>query len=164
MDTCQLMDAVSQDFIMKDIFIGVFPRDLVPSHRGAASLIANTDKSDESGTHWVAMYKDKTSCDYFDSYGNVPFENKFLRENFSCNKNVLQSPYSDVCGHYCLYFLYYRCRGYSLNEIVQNLKINGDDIVKDFVDQNYGICEPGIGQSCACKAKRVVPTRSRKNT
>ncbi len=137
--------------MLDDKFLGVFPRDMVPSHRGDGCLIANTDTSSEKGTHWVAMYRDKSLGEYFDSYGVVPFANKFLGKNFLHNKTVLQSPYSDVCGHYCLYFLYYRCRGYLLDEIVQNLKIDGDNIVKDFVDQKFDICMLGNGQSCTCK-------------
>lgn len=148
MDTCQLLHSVHQDEIMSKNFLGVFPRDMIPSSINTGSLIANTDSSKEKGTHWVAMYKEKNICDYFDSYGRPPFQNnlKGVRNNF--NHTKLQSNNSEVCGQYCLYFLYYRSRGVSLFDIVKSLKNNGDYIVEEFVKQNFEKCNKKSGLCC----------------
>ena len=148
MDTCQLRNCVKQDDIMSENFLGVFPRDRVPRYIGDGSLIANTDKSTEEGTHWVTMYKENNICEFFDSYGRPPFKNKFTGKNFKHNKIKLQSIYSDVCGQYCLYFLYHRSRGITLDQIVETLKVDGDVIVKNFIQQNFDICTKGVGLCC----------------
>nr|CAD2183369.1 unnamed protein product [Meloidogyne enterolobii] len=62
------------------------------------------------GEHWVACYSDNQSTvEYFDSFADEP--NCDMRQsmlgNFSKvkqNKFPLQSPLSDTCGHYCIYF------------------------------------------------------------
>ena len=40
-------------------------------------------------------------------------------DTFQQNPHVLQQWSTDVCGDYVLYYLYRRCRGTSLQEIVQ---------------------------------------------
>ena len=148
MDTCQLINSVKQDALMSEYFLGVFPRDMIPNHNKTGSLIANTDLSTEKGTHWVVMYKDENICDFFDSYGREPFKNKFIDTKCLFNSVKLQSNYSQVCGQYCLYFLYFRSRNCSMDEIVASLKTNGDSIVEEFVDENFEKCIRGNGLCC----------------
>lgn len=150
MDTCQILNAVRQDELMYEHFLGVFPRDMIPKQSGDSCLIANTDTSKEEGTHWVAMFKQDNICEFFDSYGRKPFKNKFLSINSSYNSVKLQSNYSTVCGEYCIYYLYHRSRDYGLREIVFSLQQNGDNIVKDFYEQNFDKCRKGSGLSCKC--------------
>ena len=104
MDTCQILHSVEQDDCIYENFLGVFPRDLIPKFRGDSSLIANTDTSNEEGTHWIAMFKENNLCEFFDSYGRPPFENSYVGFNVKYNEMKLQSDYSEVCGEYCLYF------------------------------------------------------------
>ena len=148
MDTCQLTHAIQQDQIMSQTFMGVFPSDMIPNPVNTGSIIANTDTSDEDGTHWVAMYRQDNICDFFDSYGRQPFKNKFLGTKYTYNQIKLQSDYSPVCGQYCLYFLYFRSRNYNLDEIVESLKTNGDSIVKEFVNENFEKCTKEGGLCC----------------
>ena len=147
MDTCQLTHAIQQDQIMSHIFLGVFPRDMIPKHTDTGSIIANTDTSSEAGAHWVAMYRQDNVCEFFDSYGR-PFKNKFLGTKYVYNRIKLQSDYSPVCGQYCLYFLYFRSRNCSMDEIIASLKTNGDSIVEEFVDENFEKCIRGNGLCC----------------
>ena len=52
------------------------------------------------------------------------------------NKKTLQSLDSDVCGMYCLFFLYFRCRGLKMESILQKFSTNrvqNDRFVVDFV-------------------------------
>ena len=63
MDTCQLTHAVSQDGALSEIFLGVFPSDMIPSTKSNSCLIANIDTS-KKGTHWIAMYKENGICEF----------------------------------------------------------------------------------------------------
>ena len=45
------------------------------------------------------------------------------------NCKQLQSNDSESCGLFCIFFLYYRCLGYSMNSIV-------DDLLTDDVNTN----------------------------
>ena len=38
------------------------------------------------------------------------------------NKTQLQSAFSTVCGQYCIYFLYHRCRRRSMSSIVNSFE------------------------------------------
>lgn len=148
MDTCQLLNSVNQDEIMSKNFLGVFPRDMIPSTIENGSLIANTDSSEEKGTHWVAMYKENNICDFFDSYGRPPFKNNLKGVKYNFNHIKLQSNNSQVCGQFCLYFLYYRSRGVNIMDIAESLKSDGDYIVKEFVETNFEKCDKEAGLCC----------------
>ena len=68
--------------------------------------------------------------EYFDSYGLAPSVNGFtaLMERNSkewvYNNKTLQSLFSATCGHYCVHFVLYRCRGYSMRDIVSRFSSN----------------------------------------
>lgn len=123
---------------------GVFPIDNLPGKITKKCFIINSDPSYLPGTHWFAIFFPKKSYpEFFDSLGRNP---KFYSEdiiNFLSKENKqiaynckrLQSTNSSTCGLFCLYFLYYRIRGYSFEKILEsfgkNLKMN-DLIVIDF--------------------------------
>lgn len=99
---------------IKNIFLGVFPRDELPEIKTYPScFIINTDPKSKPGEHWLAFYIDKNGiCDFFDSYGNAPvrfgledYLSKFKSWNFSRQK--IQGD-SLNCGIYCILFLLYR--------------------------------------------------------
>ncbi|KAK3741851.1 hypothetical protein QZH41_018850 [Actinostola sp. cb2023] len=74
LDSQQLRWLVRTDRRLHPSFLGVFPADRLPStRRPGTGLIANTDLSDQPGTHWVAMYLDDDGqAEFFDSYGQTP--------------------------------------------------------------------------------------------
>jgi len=39
-------------------------------------------------------------------------------ETWTFDHTVLQAPFSNVCGHYCVYFWLYKSRGFTMSEIV----------------------------------------------
>ena len=53
------------------------------------------------------------------------FMNKHCDE-WEWNDRKLQSDWSDVCGHYCIFYVAHRARGYSMKKIVQ---LFGNDTV-----------------------------------
>ena len=69
----------------------------------------------------------------------------FLANNCSkwtCNPRALQSPFSSVCGHFCIYNIFYRCRNISMSTIVykftRNLEQN-DELVAAFVRKMFPV-------------------------
>ena len=151
MDTLELLSCVEADPIVKELYGGVFPRDNLPSkiETFPRAYVANTDTGREPGKHWVAFYfENKHYAEFFDSYGNDPgylakeFESFLSRNVKDWIHNVvrLQGDFSTVCGQYCVLFLYYRCRGTSMSDIVRmfskNTEVN-DVLVNEFVNLTY---------------------------
>ena len=121
MNTKQLLDVLQHDSFTRTVFQSVVPADNLPRRilKRPQGFIVNTDDSTKKGSHWVAMYFTQDGkAEFFDSYGQDPdfysqgFET-FLQNNsmtFAWTKRVLQSPWSRVCGHYCLFYALHRCR------------------------------------------------------
>jgi len=95
-------------------YYGTYPRDILPQYiPNDSGIIINTDKSTQSGEHWVAVYKSTNGIPvYFDSFGLIPTRPeivKFIKDNTSMgwfyNAINFQSIFSDTCGLYCIYFL-----------------------------------------------------------
>ena len=68
---------------------------------------------------------------YFDSYGlhsSVLGLKSYLDacagKNWIYNKKLLQALLSDVCGAYCVYFILFSARGYSLAQIQSHFSGN----------------------------------------
>ena len=170
MDTNQIREILKSDKLTKSSFLGVYARDMLPktsSPRYPFCCVANTEPSESPGEHWVAMYFDAEGRgEFFCSYGSTPRQgefDRFLRRNSSnwiYNDSCLQSTDSLVCGHYCIFYLHYKCLGYSMFSIVQmfsNNRRGNDHIVSKFVKERYSRnfsfqrLTAGIGQCCVCK-------------
>lgn len=73
---------------------------------------------DDTGTHWTCFYKENEDLFYFDSYA-VSFENELLDlAKKSGIKNIIWNDYhqmqgltENLCGIWCLVFLYYMTNG-----------------------------------------------------
>ena len=117
---------------MKDVcgdnFLGIFASDNLPDHlppRRPLMLVANTDKHDQPGRHWISIYigDDGESTEYFDSMGLSPpmnfeiFLNKFSN-SWIYNDCKIQSVLSHFCGHYCIMFCILKNSMYSMLEII----------------------------------------------
>ena len=100
------------------------------------------------GTHWIAIYfNEQMKGEFFDSYGKYPVHcNKQFLDFMNRNavewehKIHLQSAFTTVCGQYCIYFLYHRCRKSSISSTVNsfvNDKLRKDQLVYDFVKRKY---------------------------
>lgn len=128
MNTVELARDLSENEITRKQFKGVFPSDCLPKRklRKPAFVVANTDNSNQPGTHWVAFYFPKIGKgEYFDSFGNGPVNIdfiKFLKRNSTCynyNKQRLQSDFSKYCGQFCCMFLHYKCVGKTLKQFIK---------------------------------------------
>lgn len=172
MNTIEIAHLLKSHHITNKFFKGVFPCNQLPRKiKKPACIIANTDPAHKSGTHWVAFYfPRKGPAEYFDSYGKYPnnsFFQKFLLTNsnmFVCNKQRLQGTLSQVCGHYCCVYLYFRCKGQSLKKFLKqfslkNYELNDKEIMNLYCKiylKNGGIY---CNQSCTketCNINSVI--------
>jgi serine/threonine protein kinase len=112
-------------------FIGCFPADKIPRlKRGPFPhcMVVNTDSSGLEGTHWTAIFVESLqSVEYYDSFGEWPppfnihkFLNHFTKIVY--NSLSLQSERSASCGMHVIYYLYKRCRGMSLPQLLNHYK------------------------------------------
>lgn len=147
MNTIELINDLSKTKKLRKEFKGVFPSDCLPKtvFKKPAFVVANTDKSNEPGTHWVAFYFPKNGkAEYFDSFGNDPINKEFIKflqrnstsstSSYITNKKRLQGDFSTNCGQYCCVYLYFRCYGKSLKHFLnkfslRNFKYNDEKVI-----------------------------------
>lgn len=92
--------------------------------------ISNLDPDTKLGSHWVAMYVDNNGVgEYFDSYGRKPigYHRAFFKRNAKIllhNGMRIQNDFTVVCGEYCLMYLYYKSRGKTMYDFVNNFSQN----------------------------------------
>ena len=93
-------------------FKGCFMRDELSNLDAVSNndecFIMNLDKSNSSGTHWVAVNIVRGTTYYFDSFGLPPTEEikRYCKEPRFYNSFIFQKPNEVICGHMCLYVLY----------------------------------------------------------
>lgn len=171
MNTRRLECMIECDPVLKRRVMGVYAMDRLPDARKRETpygLIANIDGHEKSGTHWIAMYFTEKDGEFFDSYGHPPgfFSTRFatyLSRNAPTtahNDKKIQSYYSDVCGEYCVMYLLYRSRGYSMKDMTDLFDSRHDDendcFVREYINSTFPHCIPdehSIGQGCTCRAK-----------
>lgn len=149
LSTQDLEQFLSADALLLYNAGGVFAVDKLPKNIFSKKIfIINTDPSYLPGKHWVVVFFPTDSFpEFFDSFGKDPtYYNQsifnFLIERnsrgFVYNSKCIQAVQSSACGLFCLYYLYFRIRGYSFEKILerfgQNLEHN-DLIVVDFFAQ-----------------------------
>ena len=108
-------------------------------------LICNTDESFRRGKHWIVIYINSKNGDveYFDSLGKQPLD-KFVRFMRQDNRKILhnikrvQGVSSDSCAFFCLYFIYFRCRGVSFKSLLNSFSFSlneNEKYVTGFIKQ-----------------------------
>jgi hypothetical protein len=109
-------------------WLGVFARDKVPQIANIkeypCTFIANTDTSNQPGMHWVAFFLDSPyHVEFFDSYGFPSFVYGFTYPVHSYSPLCLQSDKSNVCGHYCIFYVISRSLCRSLTCILSHFSL-----------------------------------------
>lgn len=152
MNTSQIQYILSHDKHTKKYFLDVFPSDHLPRKikKYPACFVVNVDSSSEPGSHWVAFYLPTSKkLEFFDSYGNATtyfdgpiskFASRFPQVTY--NPLVLQSNVTAVCGQYCIYYLYSRCRDVSLKKFLSSFVTKhmcNDQRVYNFVSKRFRI-------------------------
>lgn len=153
MNGYRIMQALSGDYITKNIFAGIGCPDLpLPLIKNTpAVVILNTDLSKNSGEHWcIMLFHNANDRYFFDSFGRPPsfygfpahITKEFPESKCIYNSNTVQHVLSKTCGHHCIYFVYHLGKGYKPNDIINlysttNTRAN-DYTVFDFVLNRYG--------------------------
>lgn len=118
--------AIIKNHKNKSLFLGVFPRNLLPQQvKYPSCMIINTDPSYKKGQHWISIYynRDQTA-EFFDSYGYPPSHynmDKYLKKtskSFSYNKKTIQSDNSKLCGYYSCLFILFKLNSKSLDKLL----------------------------------------------
>lgn len=152
MNSLQIDTILSRDRVTRKYFLGVFASDLLPTtiKRYPACFVCNVDKSSKPGSHWIAFFiESPDKVEFFDSYGNDPsfFQGPLLNfaSHFSrvvYNPLPLQSNKTAVCGQYCVYYLYTRCRGKTLKYFLSHFvseNVSNDRRVYNFVAKRFHV-------------------------
>ena len=147
MNSLQIEGLLKKDSQAKKIFKKVCALDEIEVPSYPSAYVINSDTSDKKGKHWVVVYFDKNRRgEYFDSYGLPPtvLGLEAYMDRFSLdwiyNRKTIQSLFSNVCGHYWVYFILFRCRNISLHAILSVFTLNlteNDRCVFDFIRELY---------------------------
>ena len=154
MNTYELTSLLNRAPQLKHLHGQVCAKDLLPKEKplDVKAYVINTDTSDKPGEHWVAIYfRNNNEAIYFDSYGLPPLEDyilPFIQRNarhWIYNNELLQSPWSRVCGMYCINILDQLGRGLDLKTAIhEQLYGTGEDpyqndrYVEMWFSLNYG--------------------------
>lgn len=155
MQAKEIHSLLSENEKTKKYFKGVFPIDKLPRKiaKFPAILIVNSHGDKTIGEHWILfLLKFENENYFFDSYSlDYTFYasrndwEKWLKtigvtKYMKQNPRVIQSLFSDVCGHHSLFFAYNRCAGLSsdciLNKIYKKYDLlENDRIAIRFVEK-----------------------------
>ena len=125
MNTNEILHFMENDEYIKSFMGGVLAKDQLPPPSYNPKLyVVNLDKSNERGSHWIALLlTNNYISEYFDPLGRKP--DKFLTKYFNSysiyylvNKKQCQSKLTSTCGKFCLFYCYLRSRGKTMKRII----------------------------------------------
>lgn len=91
-------------------YIGVFSLDRLPASLPInAKFIVNTHTHNLPGQHWLAVDGNSVFDPFGVFYPKSLLSYLYRKKNtkLTFNHKLYQSPTSDVCGQFCLYFIHY---------------------------------------------------------
>ena len=101
-------------------FNGVFSRDNMPKKIKDGAYVINLDEYADVGTHWIALFCEKSEILHFDSFGveHVLEQNKefFGNENTKANIFRVQSNNSIMRGYLYIRFIDFMLAGKTLTD------------------------------------------------
>ena len=149
MNTFELHNILQRNISSREIFLGVFALDGLPTRaelhqKNRWFLVCNCCPSTERGHHWVAVFFNHGSAEFFDSFALSPLAyderlTRFLHYTSGAHEILfndvrLQEIDSDACGHYCILFGVARSGGDTFQNIVKELSsLTRDNLVKFIV-------------------------------
>ena len=107
------------------------------------AYVINLDEYGDVGTHWIALFCNRSEIGYFDSVGveHIPEEIKEFVENKNIIANFfrVQANSSVMCGYFCIGFIDFMLAGKKLTDFTSlfspyDFKNNGDIILSYFKD------------------------------
>ena len=145
-----LYQIIQRDTRLSVRFKGVYAANELPKRLPFCSIvIVNCCNRNKPGEHWIALCQESESkLEMLDSYGHEPemynLKNKLPNsEIIVFNTKQLQSLASEVYGHYCLYYCYFKSHSHSMAEIVSatfsNDTKNNDQRVYKYVKKLFNL-------------------------
>ena len=125
-------------------FNGVFSRNNLPKTIKDEAYVINSDKYADIGTHWYALFCNKSETFYFDSFGveHVSEEIKEFVGNKNIKENIFQVQANDsvMCGYFCMGFIDFMLAGKKLTDYTSlfspyDFKKKDDIILSYFKDE-----------------------------
>ena len=126
------------------IFNGTYSRNNLPEKIKDGAYVINTDKYADVGTHWIALFCNRSEIVYFDSFGveHVPEEIKEFVGNKIIIANIfrVQANNSAMCGYFCIRFIDFMLAGKKLTDFMSmfsayDFKKKGNIILSYFKDE-----------------------------
>ena len=128
MNTKQLWNALILNPVNNKYFDGIFSIDTLQDIKEKPMLIiCNTDPSYKPEENWVLFFFHDNSVDFFHSLGReiiyygsefTDFVKNFANDYNKYTVKQTQPIRSDVCGHYCLYYVFKKCNDMTMEEII----------------------------------------------
>ena len=151
MNTRQLQCALDSDPQMREYERQVLALDqflkIKIGKRGKKGIyICNDEPSTKTGNHWFLVIVESQKVYFIDSFAKLPAYYKIDRKLGTLKlpivtiSNILQNPFSTLCGEYCLFFAYHLSRNYNLGNILNyftNDGVTNDYNIKRFVWEVY---------------------------
>ena len=101
-------------------FNGVFSRNNLPKKIKDEGYVINLDEYADLGTHWIALFCNRTEIVYLDSFGveHIPEEIKEFIGNKNIKANIfwVQANDSVMCGYFCIGFIDFMLAGKKLTD------------------------------------------------
>ena len=125
-------------------FNGIYSRNNLPRQIRDGAYIINLDEYTDLGTHWIALFCNRSKIVYFDSFGveHVPEEIKEFvgNENIKANIFRVQAKNSVMCGYFCIGFIDFMLAGKKLTDFTSmfspyDFKKNDNIILSYFKDE-----------------------------
>ena len=126
------------------IFNGVFSRDNLPNNNiKNGAYVINLDEYHDIGFHWIALYVNKKTVTYFDSFGveHIPKEimKFFVRKKIITNIYRIQAYDSIMCGYFCIGFINFMFYGKSLTDYTNLFSPNDFNKSDDIILKYFGL-------------------------
>ena len=125
-------------------FNGAYSRNNLPKKIKDGAYVVNLDEYVDVGTHWIALFCNRSEIVYFDSFGveHVPEEIKKLvgSKNIIANILPVQTNNSIMCGYFCIGFIDFMLAGKKLTDFTSmfspyDFKKNDNIILSYFKDE-----------------------------
>ena len=95
----------------------------MPKKINDETYVINFDEYADAGTHWIALFCNRSAIVYFDSFGveHVPEEIKKIvgNENITANIFRVQANNSVICVYFCIGFIDFMLAGQKLTDFLR---------------------------------------------
>ena len=124
--------------------VGVYSSKNLPKKIKDGAYVINLDEYADVGTHWIALFCNRSEIVYFDSFGveHVPAEIKKIVRNKNIIANIFRVQANDsiICEYFCLGFIDFMFVGKTPTDFTSmlspyDLEKNGNIILTYFKDK-----------------------------